>query len=237
MRVAIMSDLHGFSLALDTVTSEIDRTGPYDAVVAAGDLCAVGPDPKGVLERLRARPSWIVLKGNTDDDIVAYAARDDRTWPVSALDGDDVAWLDALPLAHRFPAPDLPDDDHSLLVVHANPWGLHVRLDPRKDDATVSEVLGGARFETIAFGHVHISDIRRIGRQQLVDVSAVGNPKDGELTGRFGVLTWDADQQGWSAEIRRLPYPLDATIRQAHASAIPDPDGMLRTLQRARYGS
>lgn len=237
MPIAVMSDVHGFSLALDTVTNEIDRTGPYDAVVVAGDLCAVGPDPKGVLERLRARLSWIVLKGNTDDDIVEYAARDDRTWPVSALDADNIAWLDALPLAHRFAAPDHPDDDHSLLVVHANPWDLHGRLDPEKDDETVSEVLRGARFETIAFGHVHISGIRHIGRQQLVDVSAVGNPKDGKLTCRFGVLTWNAKQKGWDAAIRRLPYPLDATIRQARASAMPDPDRMLRTLTRASYGS
>ena len=237
MRIAVMSDVHGFSLALETVTNEIDRTGPYDAVAVAGDLCAVGPDPKGVLERLRERPMWIVLKGNTDDDIVEYAARDEWPWPVSALDAADIAWLDALPLAHRFAAPDHPEDDHSLLVVHANPWDLRGRLDPEKDDATVGEVLRGARFETIAFGHVHISDIRHIGRQQLVDVSAVGNPKDGELTCRFGVLTWNAAHQGWDAAIQRLPYPLDATIRQAHASAMPNPDRMLRTLERATYGS
>ncbi|MEA2594744.1 MAG: hypothetical protein QOF01_1213, partial [Thermomicrobiales bacterium] len=45
MRVAVMSDIHGFSLALETVLADIDLQGPFDEVVVAGDLCEVGPAP------------------------------------------------------------------------------------------------------------------------------------------------------------------------------------------------
>jgi hypothetical protein len=74
MRVAVLSDVHGFSLALETVVADIEATGPYDAVVVAGDHCEVGPAPREALDRLRAT-GWTLLKGNTDDDIVEAADR------------------------------------------------------------------------------------------------------------------------------------------------------------------
>ena len=35
MRVAVLSDIHGFDLAVETVLADLDATGPYDAVVIA----------------------------------------------------------------------------------------------------------------------------------------------------------------------------------------------------------
>ncbi len=45
MRVAVMSDIHGFNLALETVLADLDAQGPFDEVIVAGDLCEVGPGP------------------------------------------------------------------------------------------------------------------------------------------------------------------------------------------------
>jgi hypothetical protein len=49
MRVAVMSDIHGFNFALETVLADLDQQGPFDEVVVAGDLCEVGPAPADVL--------------------------------------------------------------------------------------------------------------------------------------------------------------------------------------------
>ena len=69
----------------------------------------------------------------------------------------------------------------------------------------------------------------------LVDVSAVGNPKDGELSCRWGLLSWNETMRSWSAEVRRLPYPLAETEKQALASGMPNPDKMIAKLTKASY--
>ena len=49
MRLAVFSDVHGNSIALDAVLADIERRGGGDGYVAAGDLAATGPDPLGAL--------------------------------------------------------------------------------------------------------------------------------------------------------------------------------------------
>jgi 3',5'-cyclic AMP phosphodiesterase CpdA len=72
MRVAVLSDIHGFSFAFQTVLDDLEAQGPFEEVVVAGDLCEVGPAPADVLAMLQARP-FMVLTGNTDADIVEAA--------------------------------------------------------------------------------------------------------------------------------------------------------------------
>jgi hypothetical protein len=69
----------------------------------------------------------------------------------------------------------------------------------------------------------------------LVDVSAVGNPKDGDLRSKWGVLQWDEAAMRWSAELRYVDYALDETEAQIRASGLPNPEGAIRKLRKASY--
>ena len=67
MRIAILSDIHGNSVALDAVLADIAAQGSVDADSwLAGDLVALGPDPVGVIQRLRASIDHQAVRGNTD---------------------------------------------------------------------------------------------------------------------------------------------------------------------------
>lgn len=234
MRIAVLADIHGYSLALDTVLADLDRTGPYDRVVVAGDLCAVGPDPRGVIQRLRER-DVIVLHGNTDVDIVTDAREGYLSFAAREIGPDGIEYLAGLAFDHRVTPPGGTSPDDDLLVVHANPHDVRRRLDPESSDRELREVLGDARFKAIAFGHIHVDYIRELDGRLLVDVSAVGNPKDGDLRCKYGVLTWDENQRTWSAEIRHLPYPLEETKAQIFSSNLPNPQKVFDTLVRASY--
>lgn len=241
MRVAVMSDIHGFDLALETVLDDLDAqsaAAPIAQTVVAGDLCEVGPSPAGVLALLHAT-TCTVLRGNTDRDLVLAAQ---ERWSGAgvrfALDQigpAGVAYLADLPFAHRVTPPEGRSPDDDLLVVHANPHDLERKLTPEMSDRELAEVIGDTRAAAIAFGHHHVAFVREVDGRLLVDVSAVGNPKDGDLRCKYGILTWDGGARRWGAEIRRLPYPLPQTAAQIRNSSLPDPERVLRKLQRATY--
>jgi predicted phosphodiesterase len=238
MRVAVMSDIHGFNLALETVLADLDRQGPFDEVVVAGDLCEVGPAPAEVLALLRAR-DFSVVQGNTDLDVVVAARENGGTeadeYAAEQIGSAGIAYLAGLPFSHRITPPGghAPDDD--LLVVHANPHNLVDKLDPEASDWEVREIIGDTRAAAIAFGHIHICYVRELDGTLLVDVSAVGNPKDDDLRCKYGILTWDEETRSWQAELRKLDYPLEATAAQILASDLPEPEKVLRKLLKAEY--
>ncbi len=56
MRLVLLSDIHGNSVALDAVLAEVERRGGADHDGFLGDLVALGHDPIGVLDRISALP-------------------------------------------------------------------------------------------------------------------------------------------------------------------------------------
>lgn len=235
MRVAIMSDIHGFSLALDRVLADIEGQGRFDHIVVAGDLCEGGPAPDDVLHRLEEL-SIPCVQGNTDADIADGSRRSRAAvWTRNQIGPSGIDFLRHIPFELRIkPAPDAPDA-HDLLIVHANPFDLHRHMRPDASDRELEELLGDTRAAAIAFGHLHIPYVRRVGDYLLVDVSSVGNPRDGDLRCAWGEIEWDEAKGSWQAEIRRLPYPTADTIAQIHDSGIPKGDRLIESLLRAAY--
>src|SRR5688572_2758237 len=108
MRIAVMSDIHGFNLALDAVLADIAADEPFDEIIVAGDLVEGGPGPAQVIERLRAG-DLTVLRGNTDRDALLAAEErwDDRSYQyVYEQIGDEgLVYLASLPFSRRITPP------------------------------------------------------------------------------------------------------------------------------------
>src|SRR5215204_510454 len=115
MRVAVMSNIHGFNLALETVLADLDQQGPFDRVVVAGDLCEVGPAPAEVIDLVRAR-DVVVLQGNTDLYLVVAAREgsgsEEQEYAIEQIGPGGVDYLAGLPFSHRVTPPGgrSPDD-------------------------------------------------------------------------------------------------------------------------------
>ncbi|MBV9617148.1 MAG: metallophosphoesterase family protein [Ktedonobacteraceae bacterium] len=71
MRIALLSDIHGNLVALETVLQELAQE-PIDQIVCLGDVAALGPQPHEALDRLRRLDCPVVL-GNTDAWLVMPA--------------------------------------------------------------------------------------------------------------------------------------------------------------------
>jgi predicted phosphodiesterase len=232
MRIAVLSDIHGFSLALEQVLVDIESRG-IDRIVVAGDLFQGGPDPAGVLSLLRESGASCVY-GNTDRDLLAAAgAGSDDAWARAQIGEGGLAYLRSLPFEIRIPHPGGGDASTDLLVVHANPTDVDQHLSPNASDREIRELLNGEVARTIAFGHLHIAYTRTVDVTTLVDVSAVGNPRDGDLRPRY--VEFSEEPEGWAFQWHYLTYPLAETREQMEMSGMPKWRKAFDRLVAARY--
>ena len=238
MRIAIMSDIHGFDLALRAVLDDIDRHAPFDQIVAAGDLCETGPRPDEVIHILQER-GIVAVRGNTDVDLVEGDRSDtsnpELRYAIDQLGKSGLAYLNELPFEHRITPPDSVGHMDDLLIVHANPMNLDDPLDPGLSDDELLALIGPTEAAMIAFGHIHISYIRQVGSYLLLDVSAVGNSKNGDLDSKWGIASWNPISRRWSAELRSVPYPLEATEAEIVACGVPHAKKVIKKLKSASY--
>ena len=102
-------------------------------------------------------------------------------------------------------------------------------------DVELLRLIGWTEASMIAFGHVHICYIRQVGRYLLMDVSAVGNSKNHDLSSKWGIATWDESDRKWSAELRTVPYPLEETKAEILACGVPSGKKVIRKLEQAAY--
>lgn len=232
MRIAIFSDVHGNLTALETVLADIKRQSP-DAVAFAGDLCAMGARPEGCLQRVQDAVS-ILVYGNTDRDLVATPAIpadadaeqeaqwqayiDKLDWFRGRMSAAQLDWLGRLPFAHRIsPTTDARDD---LLIVHANPLDVMQVIFPtadvqqavlgsvknEQDDEALRPLLADCTAGAVAFGHLHLPNVRQWHDKTLFNISSVSLPMNRQDNrAKYGLLTWQRGG-GWSVEQRAVAY-------------------------------
>src|SRR4029079_10289963 len=101
MRIAVLSDIHANLPALDAVLA---AAGPVDGVWHLGDVVGYGPDPDGVISRLRDIGA-VGVRGNHDAAAAGGSeidwfnpdARRAMEWTRTAISPESVAWLKGLP--------------------------------------------------------------------------------------------------------------------------------------------
>jgi predicted phosphodiesterase len=229
MRVALLSDIHGNSIALDAVLADIARRGGADHYWLLGDLVAMGPDPIGVLERITALPGARFVRGNTDRYVITGerpppslddAATDPSLIPVVAEVAGSFAWtagcvngagwspwLADLPEEARMTLP----DGTRLLGVHASPGRDDgPGLNPRDTDAELAARLAGCEADVVFGGHTHIPIDRTVGSTRAVNLGSVSNPVAPDLRASYVVIEATAD--GHTIEPVRVEYDHDAVV-------------------------
>lgn len=192
-RVALFSDIHGNLPALDAVLADIARSGVTEAY-CLGDLVGYGPDPAGVVERMRA--SGIpTIKGNYDEGVgerrgdcgCYYATEQARVdgaaslaFTDAALDAADHEWLARLPGEIRF-----EHEAIRVLLAHGSPRKINEYLLPDRSDAQLVRLAEQADADVVCVGHVHIPYHRTMTASEgrvvhFVSTGSAGKPKDGD---------------------------------------------------------
>ena len=233
MRIALLSDIHGNSIALDAVLEDIGAQGHIDAHWILGDLVAIGPDPVGVLERLSKLSNVFYTRGNTD----RYVVNDERPFPTFEQVRADTSllprlvevsqsfawtkgmitsmgwldWLSRLPLEQRLELPDAT----RLLGVHASPGcddgrGFH----PASDEVELETLFSGCGAELVCVGHTHCAIETQVNDIHLVNLGPVSNPFPPDLRASYIIL--NADTSGYKIQRRKVDYDHEDVISSVH---------------------
>jgi predicted phosphodiesterase len=249
MKIALISDIHGNTIALEAVLADIEAQGGADEFWVLGDVAALGPDPVGAVQRLVNLPQSQFVRGNTDRYLVtgdrppptlAQAAADPEmlpkvveiassfAWTLGALAAAGwLDWLQALPLEIETTLP----DGTRLLGVHASPG----RDDgsgfaPQDSDAKMLELLQNCQADLVCTGHTHLPFERRVGRWHVVNLGSVSNPLAADLRASYVLL--HAGQAGYRVEHRRVAYDWKAVFALLHERAHPMAAWLQRHFQR-----
>lgn len=256
MRVALFSDVHGNLTALEAVLAAIDLQAP-DVVAFAGDLCVFGARPAECLELVRELEVTCIY-GNTDewidgppllsDDIDEEERRrrqhihDITSWTQAELNEMERAWLRELPFHRRISPTPNPRDD--LFIVHANPKDVNQVIYPsesrqkelfdevKQPDDDLRHLLSDLVTGVLAFGHLHVPNIRRWGDITLANISSVSLAMDGDTRAKYGLLTWDDDS--WSIKHHFVEYDLDEELTALETLRPPGWEGLVKRLQAGR---
>jgi len=90
-QIYVIGDVHG---CLETLEELLDVLEPSseDLVVFVGDLVRKGPDSKGVLDLVRARPNFQTVRGNNEQKLI------DGRKSIDSLTDDDLDYIESLPV-------------------------------------------------------------------------------------------------------------------------------------------
>lgn len=238
MRLAVISDVHGNSFALEAVLADIRAEGA-DAIVNLGDHLASPIDPRATADMLLALP-MPTIRGNHDRWMVT--PRSGKPDPIDSfargqIDAEHLQWLAGLPATLVF---------EGILLCHGTPASdekfwlegfIHARTTTIPDEAAVSAHAAGADYPVILCGHSHIARAVRLrdGRQ-IVNPGSVGlQIVYGSPDARYVIL--DRRNGKWSPSFRVVAYDHAAAARAAEAHGFghwtealttgwADPDGL-----------
>src|SRR5699024_11626230 len=70
MEIAVITDIHGNSSALNAVLSDIDKRSQVNHIYCLGDMISIGHETNQVLEKLHSRKDVSFVLGNHDEAIL-----------------------------------------------------------------------------------------------------------------------------------------------------------------------
>jgi diadenosine tetraphosphatase ApaH/serine/threonine PP2A family protein phosphatase len=230
MRVAVLSDIHSNLNALDAVLSIIPSV---DEVWQLGDVVGYGPDPDGVVARLR-EVGAIGVRGNHDAaalggpeiDSFNVDARLAMEWTRSVIGADTLTWLRALPerlqredftLVHGSPRDPLWEYVTSTPVARAGLAAMSTRSGLHgHTHIPIAYIEDDGRLETMSPGAG--SRITFEGRRVMLNPGSVGQPRDGIPTASWLLLDTEAGAATWE----RTAYDISAVQAAMVTRGLPE---------------
>jgi putative phosphoesterase len=172
---AIISDIHGNSLALEAVLNDI-KAREITSIINLGDHFFGALEPGKVAQMLHQTP-MVCISGNTDREIVDGVKKDGMAHVKAQLSAENIQWLKELPKTATidnliFACHGTPESDNEYLLEKVTQHGVFVY-----NDEELVEKAKHIKERVILCGHSHVNRVIYLSNGKLiVNPGSVGLP-------------------------------------------------------------
>jgi putative phosphoesterase len=183
VKVAIIADIHGNAVALQTALSAIEEESP-DRIICLGDVVANGPQPSESLDIVRELDCPVVL-GNTDEALLSPEEIENRDqnperikdllrWGAEQLSDEQMKSI------RRFePTIEIQlSDERQLLCYHGTPRSHSEAIGATTPPDELDEWFVETDAQVLVGGHTHIQLFRRHRGAIIVNTGSIGLARD-----------------------------------------------------------
>ncbi len=229
MKVLVFSDVHSNLSALEAV---LERERNIDAYWCLGDIVGYGPDPNECIERVRALPNLLVVRGNhdaatlgeVDQQTFNHEASLAITWTKRVLNAESMEYLLSLPELEVY---------NDITLVHGSP--RNPVWDYVMDFRTALHMFSYFETRVCLLGHTHVPAVwqenaekaptapvmdfykTKILTKTILNPGSVGQPRDHNSQASYAIL--DPDELTW--ELRRVDYDIESVQQRIKKSGLP----------------
>jgi len=218
-KIAIISDIHGNLLALETVLKDISKRRNVEEILCLGDVVGYYPYPNECIDLVRENCS-ITIMGNHEAGVlgvepayyfntVAYTM---IIWTKKKLTEKNADWIASLPKRRI-----IERKNKSIYLVHGSPFKPFDYFDYVDNNyyrKQLEKAFEKTMTDVITVGHTHIPVIVKHNKNKLfINPGSVGQPRNG-IPGAYYALF---NPGTLKAEIIRLDYdfkPLQEKMKE-----------------------
>ena len=217
MKIAVLSDIHGNSIALSAVLKEIKDAG-IRHILVLGDIVGYYYHPDEVLKQLESFETTMI-RGNHETLLEEAQGNSEIEERLHIRYGSGISEaLKKLSPAQIDTLLSLPEkrsveiSGMAFLLCHGSPSKNDEYVYPDADEQKLKEcAIEGV--DMVLMGHTHYPMLKAVGKTTLLNPGSVGQPRDIGSSASWAII----DTVGRSAELRRTPFDAGSVVNEVRA--------------------
>lgn len=224
MLLAVFSDIHSNHVALEACMAEAERRGA-DHWLFLGDYvsdCAYPERTMALIYKAQKEHDCTFIKGNREEYLLDHR-KNGSDWRYGSTTGSllytyehltdrDLDFFDSLPIT----AVVNPNGKCPIRISHGSPWKSREVFKPATEK--LRRMMEQVEEKVILSGHGHKPFIEFSSGKQYANTGSVGVPVSGIPKAEMLFLKSDGDS--WQTEICRVPYNIEAAVREIRESGL-----------------
>ena len=220
MKIAVISDIHGNTDALEAVLLDIEKEG-CSKIFCLGDIAMAGPEPSLTIKKIQElmqTKDFYIIQGNTDSMLSVFSLEiQNSIMQVNSvmasayladsqlLTDEEKQFLKNLPEQMEIEIAGI-----KILLVHGSPRKNNENIYPNLKIEEVEEMIKGVSADVIFCGHTHQPcGYQTNSEQTVVNVGSVGRPFSETPEACYSIMDIDETNSSYNIKHNFVKYDVE----------------------------